>query len=375
MAGRVIDPGLRAQLAAADSTAWTALRAWLSTSPADQASSATLDEVEDIVAGWPLAVRTAGADDWARIEGGGERPIWWPLVRTVTIDGWTALEPIDALLDMHSIRFQQRAQTNALARLGELPTLRELVVGGLGSEGLDALPPLPHLERLSATAESLPEDFAARFPALRSLSLANSSHLSRLPVLPGGLVDLDLSGCPRLEGIAEITACEALRSIDLSRCDALQDLSALARLPAIERIRLDARRARRLEPVGACASLRDLWIGAGGEAVDLRPLDKHTRLRALGLEGCTNVAGLAGLELPSLEELHVLRCGVAGLPELGASRRLRVLDLEGLPAIHALPLLGQGHVLELLRLIDMTGVRADVPRPAAHHTVEQRSAR
>jgi hypothetical protein len=368
----MMDSELRAKIAAGDSAAWDALRAWLSSAAAERIKPADFAEIERAIDRWPAAVRAAGPDDWARIEGGGEPPAWWPLVRTVTIDGWTSLDPIDALHGIESVHFQQRAQTSSLARLAQLPVLRQVVVGGLGSEGLTALPPLPGLEHLSATADRLPPGFAARFPSLRSLSLANSSQLETLPALPDRLVELDLSGCVRLVDIEAVAACETLQGIDLRRCDGVRDLSPLAGLPALERVRLDAGTERRLDPVAARTTLRDLWIGRGDATVDVRPLQHHQRLQALALERCTTVQGLKDLELPALEELHIIRCGVTGLPDLRVSERLRVLDLEGL-SIHALPRIASGRVLEYLRLVDMSALGPDVHRPAAHHVVEKPS--
>jgi hypothetical protein len=366
----MIDPELLAKLVPADSAAWDAVRAWLSAT-SERGSPKALAELEEPLSGWSATVRAADSDEWARIEAGGKPPVWWPLVRTVTIDGWTSLDPLDALQGVENIRFGQRAQSSSLARLAHMPMLRDVAVGGLGSGGIDALPPLANLEQLSATAERRPLDFAARFPALRSLSLANSSQLEALPELPEGLVELDLAGCRRLTRVDGIDRCKSLRSLDLSRCDAVGDLAPLASLPAIERIRLDARRVRPLDAVGSRPTLRDLRIGPGEAVLDLRPVHRHPRLQAFGLVRCTSVEGLAGLELPALEELHVIRCNVAGLPELRVSEHLRVLDLEGLPGVGTLPPIASGHVLEYLRLVGMSGLPPGGERLAARRVVER----
>ena len=363
-----LDPSLRERLLAGDGSAWDALRAWMAAAPEARAGAEALAEIEALLAGWPAEARAAEPEAWSDISAGGEPPAWWPLVQTVTLGEFATLEPVAALRRVLALRFGQRAHGVQLGPLSDLPGLRDLSLGALGG-GANPLPAMPGLAGLSGVADALPEDFAHRFSGLTSLSLAHSGRLTRLPPLPPGLASLDLSGCGALTSIAAVAACPELRFIDLRGCDALEGLEPLAALPAVSQVWIDARRARALDPLAGRASLTDLLLAGGGAPVDLNPLAGHPGLRTLQLEGCDAVAGLEGLALPALEALHVLRCAVSGLPDLTAAPRLKVLDLEGLVALRALPALAPGATLDLLRLCDLPGLEANAPRPPARRVV------
>lgn len=367
---RKLDPVLRDRIVGKAPDAWKALRAWLAEFPPEEEMAAVLAEAEAALADWPAANRSADAGEWAMIAAGGRPPLWWPLVQAVTIDEFAELEPVWALQSVRVLRFGQRARTRRLTALSGLPHLRELALGGLGDEGLLATPPLPNLARLSVAAESLPDDFFRRFQGLSSLSLANSSRLERLPPLPSGLVELDLAGCASLGSIDAVASCANLRCLGIQGCDRLENLTPLAGLTLLERVDMDARRKRSLQPLASCKNLRELWIGEGETRVDLVPLLNHPGLRVLGLEGCRRVEGIAALTLPALEEFHLLRCAAAALPDLGKCPHLRVLDLEGLHDLAGLPPLAPGVDLALLRLVDLPALPASAPRPAAGRTVE-----
>lgn len=241
-----LDPDLRAQLASGPSThAWERTRHWFSAANLSGESAAqALAEAQAALSDWPAADRAASAEEWARIAAGGHPPIWWPLVRAVTIGEFADLRPLKALSDIVSLSFDQRAATVHAVDLAALPALRELALGSLGDDALATLPPLPHLLRLSMTSCGLPQDFAQRFPALQALSLSRSERLTQLPALPVDLQSLDLSGCKSLTDLAPVADCKALWQLDLRGCDSIQSLQPLRALPQLSHLRRDGDDAR-----------------------------------------------------------------------------------------------------------------------------------
>ena len=208
-----------------------------------------------------------------------------------------------------------RARENeSLAPLASLVQLRELIVEGGNSEGLDELAELPQLDTLALRRSVGPIRGLERgFAALRSLDLsaranvqalgrdalsplATLSSLERLSLHDGGwsdlgplsqlraLVHLDLRSTD-VSSLAPLAGLTRLETLDLSGCTEVTNIDALVGLDRLTRLELAYTRVRRIQPL---ANLRALeFVELSGTPVrDVSPLFALPALRKVGLEAC-----------------------------------------------------------------------------------------
>lgn len=182
------------------------------------------------------------------------------------------------------------------------------------------------------TLQSLPTDFATRFPNLTHLHLWGLQGLDTMPELPPRLKCLDLRKCEGDLGLPDLPP--TLETLDLGGCVNLQSLPPSA-LPSLSRLYLDECRGLKrshlevfLERQGT-GSAPLLELDASGTV--LTSLDEVPRasLRKLCLRSCPQLELVRGLErFPMLEHLDLSGCEKLGeLPELPP--QLRYLVLHG----------------------------------------------
>jgi Leucine-rich repeat (LRR) protein len=205
-------------------------------------------------------------------------------------------------------------EVDSLAPLASLVQLRELIVDGGNSEGLDALAELPQLETLAlrrnvGSLAGLGQGFAA----LRSLDLSARANvnalgvdalgpvakleaLERLILHDGGWSDLTaLAGLHALAhldlrstdvgSLASLAGLTRLETLDLSGCTEVTNVDALARLTKLTRLELAYTRVRRLAPLANLRALEFVEL-SGTQVRDLSPLFGLPALRKVGLEAC-----------------------------------------------------------------------------------------
>lgn len=94
------------------------------------------------------------------------------------------------------------------------PTVRRIVVGQPPMNSSDPIP--------VSLGQTLPDDFATRFPNLTHLHLWQIENLVTLPQLPRELQCLDVRGCPALATLPDLPA--SLQTLDVGGCAALTEL-------------------------------------------------------------------------------------------------------------------------------------------------------
>lgn len=205
----------------------------------------------------------------------------------------------------------------SLGQLAPLVQLRELIIDGGSSEGLDALAELPQLDTLALRRGVGPLDGLAHgFAALRSLDLSARSNVHAL-------------GRDALAPIAKLTKLERLILHD----GGWSDLTALAELHALEH--LDLRST---------------------DTSSLAPLARLTRLSTLDLSGCTEVSNIDALaQLEKLTRLELAYTRVRRIAPLANLRALEFVELSGTPVRDLSPLFG----LPALRKVGLHACEVD----------------
>jgi Leucine-rich repeat (LRR) protein len=206
-------------------------------------------------------------------------------------------------------------------QLASLAQLRELIVDGGTSEGLDALADLPQLHTLAQRPGVGPIDGLAHgFAALRSLDLSARTNVHAL-------------GRDALAPVAKLAKLEVLTLHD----GGWSDLSALAELHALQH--LDLRST---------------------DTSSLAPLAKLTRLETLDLSGCTEVTNIDALaQLEKLTRLELAYTRVRRLQPLANLRALEFVELSGTPVRDLSPLFG----LPALRKVGLHACEVDNVQP------------
>lgn len=193
--------------------------------------------------------------------------------------------------------------------IGAAKRLRELEIGGLDCQGLDALASLPALEDLRLSS-GRPTDLAwiGRIASLKALvfqhdaladlgPLANLPHLERINIYRSKIGDLGpLAGLRRLWDLhldeAPITDLAPLRGraprfLSLKRT-LVEDLGPLSGSQALEHLWLDDTRVASLEPLRRLPRLRQLGL-ARSRVRDLSPLADIASLERVYID-CLDVA-------------------------------------------------------------------------------------
>ena len=233
------------------------------------------------------------------------------------------LTPIADLRSIRGLELQWNAGASGFPALGEMASLRVLVLHKPPSDSLEAIWRLTGLVQLELYGDDLTDlrgvgrlralqklvlmvhagaDVRpiADLRALRELSLWNTqvwiAPIARLPRLES----LSLM-CVELETLDGLQAARGLRRLEVS-ATGLRDVAALSGLTALENISLDGRFAD-LAPLAGLRNLKDLALDSP-ELCDLSPLAGLTRLRFIDVIACGRLQSLLPLaECPALEEI------------------------------------------------------------------------
>jgi internalin A len=181
----------------------------------------------------------------------------------------------------------------------------------------NALPPMPHLERLNL--------------CLATLSIEELHSLERFP----NLVELDLSQTSfDSDGVSHIARLAQLENLDLSHeCVGDAQLHHLRSLRRIKQLRLDGNAItdQGLSDLASLGTLTELGLG-DNPISGIAPLHRLRRLKRLDLsDTAITDAGLAGIEdFSQLEQLDLARSAVTSktASHLLKAKNLQRLDLE-----------------------------------------------
>lgn len=200
-------------------------------------------------------------------------------------------------------RSNSSSSTRPLPRIEPVATLARLrsLAAGAWQGALDfgALPALEWLGVAEPERGQLDPLFSGGHPGLRHLSVARwkEDDLGALARIPR-LTHLDLSHARRfasLDGIAnlpelrvlELETCSTLASLDgieearrlehvgVARCNRVDDIAPLARLPALRAVQIELRKPPSLMPLVDHPTLEFVWL-VGGR----RPGEEYDALRA-----------------------------------------------------------------------------------------------
>ena len=189
----------------------------------------------------------------------------------------------------------------------------------------------PGLVSLNVTkqwSKSAWKDVMAVTPALRRLEAA-SQH--SIPLFAARHLEfLDIRDC-RVDDLAPLAYCTALRHLDMGLNDEVDDLSPLAACTALRHLVLkQCRSIAYLSPLSAL-SPRHLDLAGCRQLVDLSPLAACTTLRHLDLTGSSSISDLSPLAAcTALQHLVLDGCwSVANIAPLAACTALQFLDING----------------------------------------------
>ncbi len=242
--------------------------------------------------------------------------------------------------------FHSRGGLEVLSRLTGLV---ELEISNARLSSLRFLAPLAGLEKLSlwrGTIESL--DDIGEHPSLRELDLSavgESAPLASLAALSGlesltlrtDAAACDLAWLPRLERLTSL-------SVNAFRCAGPTDPSVFARIPKLEKLRLQGVKLPTIAPLAEAAALTSLMLESTGDLKEIEALARAPKLRSLYVLGLSDFSRVE--PLTQLERLEIYS---ATMPEktesLGKLTRLKELGLYifakqsvgSLPFIESLP--------------------------------------
>ena len=254
--------------------------------------------------------------------------------------------------------WRARKRANLTKSLSDLPN--EMLAKVLGWFSLERGAVLLSLRLVCQLWRNLIDAYLMR-RSLLQLATHDLSTLTKIQVRwPAWKLHLDLSGCEALE---DVQALGGLQSLNLSYCRALEDVSALGGVHS-----LNLSHCRYLEDVSAlggvhslnlshCRRVQDVSALGGLHSLDLSFCDGVKDVQALGglhslrlsyCEGIRDVGYLARLHsLAGLNSLDLSSCWnvsdvSAGRPGAGRAalallvRLLRVSDVRGLAGVHTL---------------------------------------
>lgn len=231
-----------------------------------------------------------------------------------------------------AVREAARRNIQSLQPLGSLVQLRELIVIGGNTEGLEDLSALPQLDTLALrrSAGSL-AGLGVGFTSLRSLDLSaranvaalgpdplaplvNLRALERLSLNDGGWTDIGrISELPALvhldlrstnvSSLAPLANLASLETLELRGCPEVTNIDALAGLTKLTRIDLAYTKVRRLQPLANSSALELVEL-SGTPVRDLSPLFGLPALRKVELETC---------EIDNLEPLRARGVSLIGV--------------------------------------------------------------
>lgn len=281
------------------------------------------------------------------------------------------LAPLASSRSIEHIRVD--GELTSFGDLGEFRSLKTLVVNSrFRLANLAGVERLASLESLAITGMTSALDLKA-LKGLRSLRHFSLSLSGQLKSLDG------IDGCERLESlavtqtygvtsIAALAGLRALTDLDLSGDYNVSDLRPLSELRALRRVNLTGVTMTSLDALAGTA-LESLDLTRCQRLLDLKALAGCTTLRAIGLHGVSACASLDGLEdstlitsldlewTTSLTSIRALR-KLTALTELKLSNVPNLASLDGLQDAHALVSLTARVCPKLADLTAIKGLRS-----------------
>lgn len=232
-----------------------------------------------------------------------------------------------------------RRRVTGLGAVKNLSGLRSLTLRGVDAPALAELATATELEGLSLEGCTNVDLGALERVPLRFLHLNDMPECESLgSVLPESLVELAVTGCPKLHDVAALSAVTSLRVLRLEQVAELEDMSPLA------------------EAIAGGAPLAELILTGASRLADLGFLSAATTLEALDITGCAGVRSLEQLPKAPLRSLDIRDCaGLESLRSLPPGCVETRLDLRGCAALENLA--GLERLTELTTL-DLRGCHA-----------------
>ena len=233
--------------------------------------------------------------------------------------------------------WRARKRANLTKSLSDLPN--EMLAKVLGWFSLERGAVLLSLRLVCQLWRNLIDAYLMR-RSLLQLATHDLSTLTKIQVRwPAWKLHLDLSGCEALE---DVQALGGLQSLNLSYCRALEDVSALGGVR-----RLDLSHCRALEDVSALGGVHSLNLSHCRALEDVSALGG---VHSLNLSHCRRVQDVSALG--GLHSLDLSFCdGVKDVQALGGLHSLRLSYCEGIRDVGYLARL---HSLAGLNSLDLS---------------------
>ncbi|KAH8607555.1 putative leucine rich repeat protein (LRRP) [Trypanosoma vivax] len=215
---------------------------------------------------------------------------------------------------------------------------------------ITSLRPLANSQLIESLVISNCINLESEINVLAALNRLRELRLSRLAINDATLRDLDVSKC--------------LRTLDLSHCTGITDVSPLSELSSLRTLDLShCTGITDVSPLSKLSSLRTFDLSHCTGITDVSPLSTLSGLEVLNLSGCTGVAsGVDSLcSLRMLRELRLSRLAIndAVLRDIVVLKCLRTLDLShctGITNVSPLSTLSGLEVLNLSGCADITDI-------------------
>ena len=170
----------------------------------------------------------------------------------------------------------------------------------------------------------------ANLNSLKTLVLRSFQSLYGIDALGTNLQFLDLTGASNLRDINFLRNNKILKTLKLSSCPYISDISPLANLENLKYLDLFGCKFSDLSPLTNLNNISYLNI-CGCKVTDLKPLANLTNLYYLNLganEKLSDISPIAGLT--NLKELDLWAChGLSNIEPISHLKHLRVLNLRG----------------------------------------------
>jgi len=273
---------------------------------------------------------------------------------SITIDGFgvASLEPLRQLPGLTTVRLASVGALD-LGPLAALTKLSQLDLGGLAAGSLACVAGAHELAVLNINDGSLTGFDGLAGKHLRLVSLYHTTTAGVLPdttieelALSGtGITDLRVLGAvhgvtaltlsePGLASLAGLERLGELRSLTISDTSKLVDVSAIAKLPKLQRLSLMRTPAVELRPVTTLSGLTYLVI-EGAPLTDASWLARSPALEVVSLAD-TKVADASALAaLTEVKSINLARTAVADVTMLATLPELMYLIVTGAPAASA----------------------------------------
>ena len=182
------------------------------------------------------------------------------------------------------------------------------------------------------------------------IDLSNCDALQNVDGLQGlnSLQSLDLSYCHKLQNVNGLQGLTSLQSLDLSHCPKLQNVDGLQGLNSLQSLNLIGCDAlQNVDGLQGLNSLQSLQLNGCTALQNVNVLQGLTSLQSLQLNGCTALQNVDGLQgLTSLQSLQLRGCtalqnvdglqGLTSLQSLDLSNCPKLQNVDGLQGLTAL---------------------------------------